>query len=277
MYTSIPHKQLKEQLVWVINQCFNDGFRKFIRIGKTSAHWSCNRKNTSLCWSKDELINHVKWLIDNIYVVCGDSLFKQKIGIPMGTDCAPFLANLFLFAYEYKWLTQSMENKDFDVLKKFNFCFRYIDDLLCINNDQLMDDVITDFYPKELSLTSDDAVLHTHYLDLDLKIQNGKIQYKLFDKRDAFGFSIVNFPDLSGNIPRKHSYGVFVSQLVRYARDCMDVSDFISRTKILVNRLVKQCFKLHLLRRTFERFKMEHFELLFKYNHSIYDICESCC
>ena len=117
----------------------------------------------------------------------------------MGTDCAPFLANLFLFAYEYKCLTKMFKEKKFDVLKKFNDCFRYIDDLLCINNDQLMDDVMTKIYPKELSLTSDDAVLHTHYLDLDLEICDGKIHSKLFDKRDAFSFSIVNYPDLSGN------------------------------------------------------------------------------
>ena len=87
LYASIPHKQLKEQLVWVISQCFNDGFRKFIGIGSKSAHWSSNRgKTTQNCWDKDELIRHVKWLIDNFYDACGDSLFKQKIGIPMGTD-----------------------------------------------------------------------------------------------------------------------------------------------------------------------------------------------
>ena len=97
-------------------------------------------------------------------------MFRQIIGIPMGTDCAPFLANLFLFAYEYKWLKERFDKKEFDVLKKFQLCFRYIDDLLCINNDQLMDDVMTNIYPKELSLTSDDAVLQSHYLDLDLEI-----------------------------------------------------------------------------------------------------------
>ena len=278
MYTSIPHKEPKQELVWVISQCFNNESRKFIRIGKASARWSSSRgKTKSHCWNKDELIKHMKWLIDNIYVVCGDSMFKQKIGIPMGTDCAPFLANLFLFAYEYKWLKQRMENKEFDILKKFKFCFRYIDDLLCMNNDQLMDDVMSDIYPKELSLTSDDAVLQTHYLDLDLEIRNGTLHSKLFDKRDAFGFSTVNFPDLSGNIPAKHSYGVFVSQLIRYARCCMDVNDFISRTKRLVKRLVNQGFKPHCLRQVFEKFAMKHVELLFKYNYSINEICDSCC
>ena len=61
----------------------------------------------------------------------------------MGTDCAPFLANLFLYSYECDWLLKKFEQKDWDILKKFNFCFRYIDDLLCINNDQAMDKVMS--------------------------------------------------------------------------------------------------------------------------------------
>ena len=80
-------------------------------------------------------------------MLSGDSMFRQVIGIPMGTDCAPFLANLFLFAYEYKWLKERFDKKEFDVLKKFQLCFRFFDDLLCINNDQLMDDVMTNIYP----------------------------------------------------------------------------------------------------------------------------------
>jgi hypothetical protein len=193
LYTSIPHKSLKNQMDWVVNQCFNESTRKFIRIGKHSASWSKTRGKSN-AWNKEELINHIKWLIKNIYVVCGDSLFRQTIGIPMGTDCAPFLANLYLYSYEYQWLSKKYEKKEFEDLKKFNFCFRYIDDLLCINNDQRMDDVMNEIYPKELALTSDNAVLNAHYLDLDLEIVHDKITSKLFDKRDAFGFKIVNFP-----------------------------------------------------------------------------------
>ena len=277
LYTSIPHRELKKQIAWVINQCFNEGGRQFIRIGGISASWTSARGKSDTCWDKDELIKHVNWLISNIYVVCGDSMFKQVIGIPMGTDCALFLANLFLFAYEYKWLLKKLENKEFDVLNKFNVCFRYIDDLLCINNHQSMDDVMTDIYPKELSLTSDNAVLQCHYLDLDLEIRNNKIHSKLFDKRDAFGFKIINFPDLSGNIPCKQSYGVFASQLIRYARGCMSVSDFIYRSKILVNKLKRQGFKPNRLKRVFEKFAIDNYELLFKYNQSINDICNDCC
>jgi hypothetical protein len=199
-------------------------------------------------------------------------MFKQVIGIPMGTDCAPFLANLFLFAYEFKWLTKNFEEKNFDILKKFNVCFRYIDDLLCINNHQLMDEVMTNIYPEELSLTTDKAILQCHYLDLNLEIIDGKIHSKLYDKRDDFGFKIVNFPDLSGNIPNKESYGVFVSQLIRYARGCMSSKDFIYRTKILTEKLVMQGFKFKCLKRVFKKFTVDYYELLFKYNQSLDEI-----
>jgi hypothetical protein len=150
LYTSIPHKSLKDQMVWVINQCFNESTRKFIRIGKYSACWSKTRGKTKSVWDKDDLINHIKWLITNIYVVCGNSLFRQTVGIPMGTDCAPFLANLYLYSYEYQWLLDKYEKKEFEVLRKFNYCFRYIDDLLCINNDQSMDSLMNEIYQKNL-------------------------------------------------------------------------------------------------------------------------------
>ena len=106
----------------------------------------------------------------------------------------------------------------------------------------------------------------THYLDLNLEIIDNKINHKLFDKRDAFGFSIVNFPDVSGNIPAKQSYGVFVSQLIRYARCCQHLQDFSERTKILIHRLTNQGFKKLILKKAFDKFVVDYYELLFKYN-----------
>ena len=187
----------------------------------------------------------------------------------MGTDCAPFLANLFLYSYEYEWILKMLNEKQFDVLKKFKYCFRYIDDLLCINNDQLMDTYMFEIYPQELSLTSDDAILTTNYLDLRIEIKHNKIQTSLFDKRDAFGFKIVNFPNLSGNIPQKESYGVFVSQLIRYARCCDIFTDFETRTKILINRLTQQGFFKSKLKKTFSKFAETYYELLIKYDVNV--------
>ena len=50
-------------------------------------------------------------------------------------------------------------------------------------------------------------------------------------KRDDFGCPIVNFPWLSGDVPRLPSYGVYISQLVRFARCCASVSDFHSKNR----------------------------------------------
>ena len=137
----------------------------------------------------------------------------------MGTDCAPFLANLFLFSYEFKFLNEQLKRKKWNVLNKFRKCARYIDDLLLINNDKLLNSCKGDIYPPELELTSDDKNDHqVHYLDLDILIMGKGFSYWIYDKRDNFQFPIVNFPDLSGNIPTHQSYSVFTSQLVRCTR-----------------------------------------------------------
>jgi hypothetical protein len=124
-----------------------------------------------------------------------------------------------------------------------------------------MEDFMTEIYPKELALTSDGATLRSHYLDLDIEINNDKFYTRLFDKRDAFHFQIVNFPDLSRNIPSRHSYSIFVLQLIRYARCCDELADFTDRPKALIAKLTKQNFTLSRLRRVFERFAVSHYEL----------------
>lgn len=208
----------------------------------------------------------ISWLIDNTYVTVGDLVFRQVIGIPMGTNCAPYLANLFLFAYEFDFLNSTLKQKDFSTLHKFKKCHRYIDDLLAVNNDGALEDFKGRIYPPELKLNSEDkSDKDVNYLDLHLEIKNSTIQYQLYDKRDNFGFKIVNFPDLSGNIPTGQSYGVFISQLVRFSRCCQSFIDFKERTLRLVERLIKQGFKFSKLCHTFTKFSKKYSHLLRKY------------
>ena len=103
------------------------------------------------------------------------------------------------------------------MLKRFQCCCRYIDDLCLVNNDNLMKRCMTDIYPEELKLVPDDSHgLHAPFLDLNMTIKDGCIYTSIFDKRDNFDFPIVNFPTLSGNIPDASAYGVFVGELVRH-------------------------------------------------------------
>ena len=74
----------------------------------------------------------------------GDIVFRQTIGIPMGTDCAPFLANLFLFSYEFQWMFEKLKKEQFPI-KKFKYCCLYTDDSFAINNDKFLPNINTKF------------------------------------------------------------------------------------------------------------------------------------
>jgi len=79
-------------------------------------------------------------------------------------------------------------------------------------------------YPKELKFNKANmSNTSAAVLDLDLSIDNGVISSKLYDKRDDFDFSIVNSPFLDGDVPRSRSYGIYISQLIRFARACSSV------------------------------------------------------
>jgi len=265
LYTSIPHDRLKEKLKEIILRAFKGMNKKYITVNNYAARWT-GKESKGVLISSTMLIEMIDWLVDNTYVTIGNSVFQQTIGIPMGTDCAPYLANLFLFAYEFDFLNSTLKQKDFATLYKFNKCYRYIDDLLAVNNDGILEDFKTRIYPPELTLTCEDKNdLEVNYLDLALEVKNSSIHYRLYDKRDKFGFSIVNFPDLTGNIPTGQSYGVFISQLVRYARCCQNLKDFRERTMSLVKRLINQGFKFVKLCHTFAKFAKKYSHLLKKY------------
>ena len=155
----------------------------------------------------------------------------------------------------------------------FKNCCRYIDDLLLANNDGLMDCVMKEIYPKELVLVPDDSDgLSTPFLDLQLVTKNGVVSTSIFDKRDSFDFRIINFPTLTGNIPIKSSYGVFICEAIRYARACTYFADFKTRILILVKKLRTQHFLDKLLKKTYLKFCDSHILLVQKYGPTVLDL-----
>ena len=89
------------------------------------------------------------------------------------------------------------------------------------------------------------------FLDLHLSVANGFVSSKIYDKLDDFDFDIVNFPFLDGDVPCRASYGVYISQLIRFARICNHVTDFNARNKCLTAKLLQQGYRYHKLRKTF--------------------------
>ena len=103
-------------------------------------------------------------------------------------------------------------------------------------------------------------------MDLHLSISDGFVQTKIYDKRDDFDFKIVNFPFLDGDVPRSTSYGVYISQLIRFARVSSHVDDFNTRNKVLTANLLRQGYRYHKIRKAFSKFYRRHFDIVSKYN-----------
>ena len=145
----------------------------------------------------------------------------------------------------------------------FNTTSRYLDDILNINN-VYFDNIVSQIYPSELQLnkanTSD-----TEAAFLDLSISNDTVSAKIYDKRDDFDFEIVNFPFLDGGVPRSTSYGVFISQLIRFARASSYITDFNTCNKLLTQKLLKQGYRYHKLCNTFSKFYRRYYDLVSKF------------
>ena len=115
----------------------------------------------------------------------GDKLFHQCIGIPMGIDPAPFWANLHLYSYECEFITSLMRS-DKGRAMKFRNASRFIDDECNLNDGGEFGRSLREIYQPELELKCEHEGSHATFLDVD-----GKFVYKLFDKRNAFPFFIV--------------------------------------------------------------------------------------
>ena len=131
------------------------------------------------------------------------------------------LAEYVLYSYENELPDSMIRRGHRRLARSFNLCYRYTDDLIVFNNKKFLD-YLREIYPSQLTVekaTKSDQL--ADYLDLTFIIdRGGKLSTKLYDKRDDFDFHIVNFPFLSSNIPSDPSYGVYISQLIRYARCC---------------------------------------------------------
>ena len=162
------------------------------------------------------------WII--FFIRFGTNIYRQIIGIPMGTNSAPLVADLLLFCYERDFMKSLSPENQADIIEAFNSISRYLDDLLNIDNIYF-EQMVNRIYPAELQLNkANSSDTEAPFLDLNLSISNGTVSTKTYDKRDAF--DIVNFQFLDGDVPRRTSYGVYISQLIRFARASSNVSDF---------------------------------------------------
>ena len=133
------------------------------------------------------------YLLDNIYIMFGTKSYRQIVVIPMGTKCAPLVADLFLFCYERDFMTSLSDVKQAEIIEAFKSSSRYLEDLLNIDNPYF-EGMVNRSYPPELQLNkANTSDTEAPFLDLHLSISNRFVSSKIYDKRDDFDFDIVIF------------------------------------------------------------------------------------
>ena len=213
LYTTIPHQKLKSRLATIIRNSFihKNGNRryKFLVLGREGPYFVKEHSDSKNNYTEDDIIKMLEFLVENIFVVFGGNVFQQIIGNPMGTNCAHLLADIFLYPYEAEFIQSLLSNEKKKLASQFNFTYRYIDDVLSINNPDF-ENYLGQMYPAELEIKdTTESNTSASYLDLLLSIEShGQLRTSLYDKRDDFNFHITNFPFLSSNIPSSPAYGV---------------------------------------------------------------------
>ena len=271
LYTSIPHDKLKQSLATTIRSAFKSRKKKFISVSGKSATLTDERKS-SFSLSLQQLIDCVNFIIDNSYIKYRGEVFRQCIGIPMGTNCAPDVANLFLHAYEQLYIEHLINTNQSNIALALSNMFRYQDDCIIFNDNGIFDQHWKNVYPPEMQLEKTNEGNTCTFLDLAIKLENGIFLHQSYDKRKDFGFDIINYPDLVSNIPRAPSYGVFSSQLIRFCDINNELGNFTNDVKLLIDKLVKQHFNRSILKSKFLKFYRNNFLRWSKFGHDILDM-----
>ena len=126
----------------------------------------------SKLWSCQKMCDALHYLLDNIFVRFGSKLYEQIVGIPMGTNCAPLFADLFLFCYERDFMLSLSDNNQTDIIEAFNSSSTYLDDLLNFDNPYLKQ-IVGQIYPSGLQLNkANSSDTEAQILDLNFSISN---------------------------------------------------------------------------------------------------------
>ena len=142
---------IKERLTDLIEQTFNREGSLYLACNDKNAFFTSKQPKRYKLWSCQKICDALDYLLDNIFIRSGLKLYSLIVGIPMGTNCAPLVADLFLFCYEGDFMLSLSDNNQTDIIEAFNSTPRYLDDLLYIDNPYF-EQLVGQIYPTEFQL-----------------------------------------------------------------------------------------------------------------------------
>ena len=152
----LQHNLIRNQLVDLIENTFRREEALYSACNEERAFFASKEHKIYDLWSCQKVTDALIYLLDNICIRFGSKLYRQNVGIPMGTNCAPLVAVLFLFSYERDFVKSLTKEKRYDLIDAFNSTSRYLDDLLNIDNIHF-EHMVYRIYPAELQLNKANA------------------------------------------------------------------------------------------------------------------------
>ena len=178
LYTTLPHNLIKEKLTELIEQTFNREGSPYLACNDKNAFFTSEQPKRYKLWSCQKKCDALHYLLENIFIRFGSKLYRQIVGIAMGTNCAPLVADLFSFCYERDFMLSLSDNNQADIIEAFNSTSRYLDDLLNIDNPYF-EQMVGQIYPTELQLNkANSSNTKAPFLDLNFSITNGIVLLK---------------------------------------------------------------------------------------------------
>ena len=151
LYTTLPYNLIKEKRLDLIERTFYKKEGKlYLACNKPFFTSADHYRGYHLC-SCQNVCDALSFLLENIYIRFGAKLYRQIVGIPMGKNCAPLVADSFLFCYERDFMKDLSSDNQADVIKAFISTSRYLDDLLNIGN-AYFEGMVNQIYPKNCNL-----------------------------------------------------------------------------------------------------------------------------
>ena len=231
LYTNLNQLAVLQHLDALFELVFNSASRKFLCVRYDKCFFSGKTYQSYSCFDLQMFKDAVRFVVNEVYVSFGGFLFKQIKGIPMGGNCSPLLADLFLAHCEFDFMSDLLKSKKFGLARLLSYTSRYIDDL-CFLNYKHFDSIRDKIYPSDLlAERSGDNDKLVDYLDVQLEVGDQTLRSSVFHKVDNFQFSVILLTFPNSLIPLKMGYQVFAGQVLRYLRICSEVQDFIDKTR----------------------------------------------
>jgi hypothetical protein len=260
MYTSLPLDDLILKVgdlmtrVFELNKVSPDVDETALCFPRAGGHiWISVHSNQIpthfMMFTLRECLQMLSVLVNNTYAQFGGHIWYQRIGLPMGTNCAGFLSNVYLFFYELEFLRKAIEigvtTGDWTLATKVaTKCVRYIDDLLTLDFKELTQylNVLDGIYPPNMDLKETGSGKQVDYMDLDIN-QNARLGFiiSIFDKRLDSKFEhikIIRYPHATSILDSNSLYGIVTSQMYRASKLCTRPIDFAYQSALVIHRML---------------------------------------